>query len=160
MVGASQGTKCIAMVTVYLFQVFPESPCTQVCGYWSSQSPWAEQKIWEFRHSSNFIVNNDVAMAMGKWDRFPAYLWAVSNVMVFPTIEAFDGHSPQPEEHKRERATFKIVTLFSEKRDRGLNVLTASPHSGSVCQPRTVPYTPENSYVGQGQHQRIHHPCN
>lgn len=73
--------------------------------------------------------------------------------MVFPTIEAFDGHSPQPEEHN-------IVTLFSEKRDRGLNVLTASPHSGSVCQPRMVPYTPENSYVGQGQHQRVHHPCN
>ena len=41
-------------------------------------------------------VNETVAMAMVNGDNFPAYLWAVSNMMVFPTIEALDGHSPQP----------------------------------------------------------------
>ena len=89
-------------------------------------------------------VNETVAMAMVNGDSFLAYLWAVSNMMVFPTIEALNGHSPQPVcGGNMTVRMFKVVALFS-------NVLTVSPHSASLCLPRTAPYTPENSYTSQG----------
>ena len=48
------------------------------------------------------------------------------------------------------RGYIQSCSTLLQEAIKGLNVLTASPQSGSVCLPRMAPYTPENSYMSQG----------